>query len=300
MLKGAVDYFWLFSLLAPAFMALSNIVDNHVLHARYNDPVSYDIVTTWISLPIAVGIFLAKRVSFSFDAWFVGTAVGFAFTFLFILYTVAMMREQGANVVSVIYISPLFVAVLAGLFLGEKLYAVKYAGILLLVASAFLVLYKRIDTKNFALGLVLLYSFAAAASRVVTKFALESVDVWSYYFWFLVGGLLGSIVLAAAWRAYGRAVTKPDRPTLLLMVATDGFSTVGLILLYSAFYYGSVTLASGLTAIQPSLVLLYSAVLLRVRPGAIPAERITGRWASIRKVGAALLIFAGALALIAL
>ena len=291
--------FWLFSLLAPAFMAVSNLVDNHVLHARYKDPVSYDIVTTWISLPVAVGIFLAKRVSFSFDAWFVGTAVGFSFTFLFILYTVAMMREQGTNVVSVIYVSPLFVAVLAGLFLGERLDAINYAGILLLVASAFLVLYKRINTRNFALGMILLYSFAAAASRVVTKSALESVDVWSYYFWFLVGGLLGSIVLAVAWRAYGRAVTKPDRPSLLLMVATDAFSTVGLVLLYSAFYYGSVTLASGLTAIQPSLVFLYSAVLLRFRPGAIPAERIAGRWANIRKVGAALLIVAGALALIA-
>ncbi len=261
--------------------------------------MSYDIVTTWLSFPVAVGIFLARRVSFSFDAMFVGTAVGFVFTFLFILYTVAMMREQGTNIVSVIYVSPLFVAVLAGLFLGERLYTVNYAGILLLVASAFLVLYKRIDTRNLALGLILLYSFAAAASRVVTKSVLESVDVWSYFFWFLVGGLLGSIVLAAAWRAYGRAVMKPDRPTLLLMVATGAFSTVGLILLYTAFSYGSVTLASGLTAIQPSLVFLYSAVLVHFRPGAIPAERVAGKWADVRKVGAALLIVAGALALIA-
>jgi drug/metabolite transporter (DMT)-like permease len=299
MLKGAVDFFWLFSLLAPAFMALSNVVDNHVLHAHYNNPVSYAIVTTWLSLPIAVGIFLARRVSFSFEAWFVGTAVGFFFAFLFILYTVAMMREQGANVVSVIYLSPLFVAVLAGMFLGERLYVVNYAGILLLVASAFLGLYRRISTRNLALGLILVYALAAAASRVVTKFALESVDVWSYYFWFLVGGLLGSMVLAVAWRVSGRAVTKPDRPTLLLMVATDAFSTVGLVLLYTAFSYGSVTLASGLTAIQPSLVFVYSAVLLRLRPGAIPAERIAGRWADVRKVGAAILIVAGALALIA-
>lgn len=293
-----MDYFWLFSLLAPAFFAVSNLVDNHILHARLKDAVSYDVLTTWVTLPVAVVIFLATKVSFAFEAWFVGTAVGFSFAFLFILYNVAMMREQGTNVVSVIYISPLFVAILALVFLGERLSLANYAGILLLIASAFLVLYKRIDAKNRALGIILVYALASAVARVVTKSALEDVDIWSYFFWFLVGGLLGSIVLACVWRrSLGTAVRKLDAPVLLLIVTTTAFSTVGLVLLYSAFSYGSVTLASGLTAVQPSLLFLYSAVLLYFRPAAIPPERITGRRADVRKVGAALLIIVGALAL---
>jgi transporter family protein len=296
--KGVVDYFWLFSLLAPAFLAVSNIVDNHVLHARLKDAVSYDILTNWITLPVAVMIFLATKVSFAFEAWFVGTIVGFSFAFLFILYNVAMMREQGTNVVSVMYISPLFVAILALVFLGERLSAANYAGILLLIASAFLVLYKRIDAKNLALGIILVFALASAVGRVVTKSALEGVDVWSYFFWVLVGGLLGSIVLASVWRRnLGATVRKLDASVLLLIVTSTAFSTLGIVLLYSAFSYGSVTLASGLTAVQPSLVFLYSAVLLRFRPAAIPPERIAGGWADVRKVGAVLLIIVGVLAL---
>jgi drug/metabolite transporter (DMT)-like permease len=293
-----VNYFWVFSLLAPICLGASNLIDNHILHARLSDPVAYDIITSWLSAPIAVGIFLAWRVSFAFDAWFVGTAVGFAFAFLFILYNIAMMREHGTNVVSVMYTSPLFVAILAFLFLGEKLTVTNYAGILLLISSAFLVLYRRIDAKNIALGIILVYAFASSVARVATKSALEDVDVWSYFFWFLIGGMIGTVILAALRpKSLTAAWKKLDARLLLLLIATTVFSTMGLVFLYSAFSLGSVALASGLSAIQPTVVFLYSSILLRLRPGAIPPERISGRWADARKLGTVLLIVLGALTL---
>jgi drug/metabolite transporter (DMT)-like permease len=293
-----VNYFWLFSLLVPVCLAISNVIDNYVLHARLDDPVSYDIITTWLTLPVAVAIFLAWKVSFTFEAWFVGTAVGFAFAFLFILYNFAMMKEQGTNVVSLIYTSPLFVAILALVFLGEELSMTSYFGVFILILSAFLVLYKRIDTKNVALGIILVYAFFSAVARVATKSALENVDVWSYFFWFLVGGICGTVLLAgirpkrlaAAWR-------RVDRRLFLLIVATTSFSTLGFVLLYTAFSLGSVVLASGLTAIQPTIVFFYSSILLRIRPGAVPPERASGRWVNARKIGAVILIILGVLAL---
>jgi len=293
-----VNNFWLFSLLVPFCLAGSNVIDNYVLHERFNDPVSYDVLTTWLTLPIAVAVFLVWKVSFAFDAWFVGTAVGFAFAFLFILYNFAMMKEQGTSVVSLIYTSPLFVAILALLFLGEQLTVTNYLGILILILSAFLVLYKKLDTKNIALGIILVYAFFSAAARVASKSALESVDIWSYFFWFLVGGLVGSVILAAirprklvsAWR-------KVDARLLLLFVMTTGFGEVGFVLLYSAFSLGSVVLASSLAAIQPTVVFVYSAILIRINPGVIPAERAPGRWANARKVGAVIMIIIGVLAL---
>jgi drug/metabolite transporter (DMT)-like permease len=296
--KITVNYFWLFSLLAPICFAVSNVVDNHVLHVRLGDPVSYDIITTWPTLLVATAIFLTWKVSFAFDAWFVGTAVGFSFAFLVILYNFAMMKEQGTNVVSVIYTSPLFVAVLAFVFLGESLSVTNYEGILLLVVSAFLVLYRRIDAKNVTLGIVLVYAFASAVARVAAKSALEGVDVWSYFFWFLIGGLVGTIILAGLRPGnLAAALKKLDAKLLTLIAATTGFSTLGLVLLYTAFSLGPVALASGLTAIQPTLVFFCSSVLLRFRPGAIPSERVVGRWADARKVGAVLLIVVGVFAL---
>ena len=293
-----MNYFWLFSLLAPICLAVSNLIDNHVLHARLSDPVAYDIVTAWPTVPIAAAIFLEWKVSFAFDAWFVGTAVGIAFAFLFILYNVAMMKEQGTNVVSVIYTSPIFVAILATVFLGEQLTVTNYVGILLLVSSAFLVLYRRIDAKNVTLGIILVYAFASSVSRVVTKSALENVDVWSYYFWFLVGGVIGTTVLAVLRpKSVSVVLKKLDAQLLLLVLGTTAFATLGLVFLYSAFALGSVALASGLSAIQPTAVLIYSAILVRLRPGAIPAERITGPWADARKIGAVVLIVLGAVAL---
>ena len=293
-----VNYFWLFSLLVPFCLAVSNVIDNHVLHVRLNDPISYDIISTWFTIPVAIGVFLAWRVSFAFEAWFVGTAVGFAFAFLFVLYNYAMMKEQGTNVVSLIYTSPLFVAILALVFLGDELSFTNYLGILALILSAFLVLYKRIDAKNIALGIILVYAFFSAVARVASKSALEDVDVWSYFFWFLVGGIGGTAVLAAIKpRGLAAAVRKVDKRLFLLIAATTGFATFGFVLLYSAFSFGSVVLASSLSAIQPTVVFLYSAILNRIRPGAIPSERTLGGWATARKVGGVILIIIGVLAL---
>jgi len=293
-----VNYFWLFSLLVPFCIAVSNVIDNYVLHERFNDPVSYDIISTWITIPVAVAIFLVTRVSFAFEAWFVGAAVGFAFAFLFVLYNYAMMKEQGTNVVSLIYTSPLFVAILAIVFLGDQLSVTNYLGILILILSAFLVLYSRIDRKNVALGIILVYAFFSAVARVASKSALEDVDIWSYFFWFLLGGIVGTAVLAAIRpKRLAAALKRVDRQLLLLMVGTTSFSTLGLVLLYSAFSFGSVVLASGLSAIQPTIVFLYSAILLRVSPGVIPPDTALGRWANARKIAAVGLIILGVLAL---
>ena len=293
-----MNYFWLFSLLVPLLLAVSNVIDNYVLQARLRDPISYDIISAWFIIPVAVGVFLAWKVSFSFEAWFVGTAIGFAFAFLFVLYNYAMMKEQGTSVVSLMYTSPLFVAILAFVFLGEELSTTNYIGILVLILSAFLVLYKRIDSKNAALGIILVYAFFSALARVASKSALEEVDVWSYFFWFLVGEIGGTAVLAAIRPGrLAAAVRRVDARLFLLIAATTAFSTLGFILLYSAFSFGSVVLASSLSAIQPTVVLLYTAILLHIRPGALPPERASGRWASARKVGAVILIMLGVLAL---
>jgi len=293
-----VNYFWLFSALVPFCLAGSNVIDNYVLHERLDDPISYDILTTWLTIPIAVAVFLVWKVSFAFEAWFVGTAVGFSFAFLFILYNFAMMKEQGTNVVSLIYTSPLFVAILALVFLGEQLTLTNYFGILILILSAFLVLYKKLDTKNIALGIILVYAFFSAAARVASKSALESVDIWSYFFWFLVGGIVGASVLAAIQpRRLAAAWRRVDTRLLLMFVATTGLGELGFVLLYSAFSLGSVVLASGLAAIQPTVLLVYSAILVRIRPGVVPAERAPSRWASARRIVAVVLVILGVLAL---
>ncbi|HUI24305.1 MAG TPA: DMT family transporter [Nitrososphaerales archaeon] len=293
-----MNYFWLFSLLVPFCLAVSNVIDNYVLHARLNDPISYDIISAWFVIPVAAGVFLVWRVSFSFEAWFVGASIGFAFAFLFVLYNYAMMKEQGTSVVSLIYTSPLFVAILAFVFLGEELSITNYVGILFLILSAFLVLYRRIDSKNVALGIILVYAFFSAVARVASKSALEDVDLWSYFFWFLVGEIGGTAVLAAIWpRRLAAAVRKVDQRLFLLIAATTALSTLGFILLYSAFSFGSVVLASSLSAIQPTVVLLYSAILIRIHPGMVPPERVTGWWAGARKIGAVILVMLGVLAL---
>jgi len=290
--------FWLLSFLAPVTLAIGNLVDNHLLHRAIRDPVTYDIITI-IPTPIFAGmIFLSTRVSASTVAIAAGTAIGLSFAFMWVLYDVGMMKEEGTSVVSIVYTIPLYVSILSWVFLGEVLTPINYAGIVMLLFSVLLVFYKR--TSHNALLLALAYAVFGAVTRVVSKPVLGQVDVWSYLFWVVVGQCIGALALSC-WPSYRVRLRKSIRSlkpvTTLLVVTTASATFGGYFFLYSAISLGPVALASGITAVQPFILLVYSTFVLWRWPGSLPVDEIADRYSSIRKVIAAALIIAGTAAL---
>jgi drug/metabolite transporter (DMT)-like permease len=290
--------FWLLAFMAPMTLAVGNLVDNHLLHRAIRDPVTYDVITIMPSLVFGALIPLFTRVSASLVAIAAGTAIGFSFALMWVLYDVGMMKEEGTSVVSIVYTIPLYVAVLSWLFLGEVLTAIGYAGIAMLLLSVLLVFYRR--ASHHALLLALAYAVFGAVTRVVSKPVLGQVDVWSYMLWVVVGQNLGALALSC-WPAYRQRLRKSIaslRPaTVLLVVVTASATFGGYFFLYSAISLGPVALASGITAVQPFVLLVYSTAVLLRWPGSLPVDEVKDRYSSLRKVLAAALIILGTLAL---
>jgi hypothetical protein len=78
--------------------------------------------------------------------------------------------------------------------------------------------------------------------------------------------------------------------TFSLLVATTVFTFGGYYFFYSAVSVGSVAIASGITALQPSIVLLYSLVLSRIRPDWLPRGSDGSKGETYRKVVVVLII----------
>lgn len=291
--------FWLLAFLAPVVLAIGNLVDNHLLQRAIHDPVTYDIITIMPTPVFGALVFLSTRVSFSPAAWVTGTLVGFSFAFMWVLYDVGMMKEEGTSVVSIVYTIPLYVAVLSWIFLGEVLTALDYAGIAMLLLSVALVFYRR--TSHRALLLALAYAVFGAVTRVVSKPVLAQVDVWSYLFWVVVGQCIGALALTCipAYRSRLRKSISSLRPKTISLVLTTASATfAGYLFLYASISLGPVALASGITAVQPFILLLYTTAALKVWPGSLPKDEVKDRYSTLRKVIAAALIIAGTATLI--
>ncbi len=293
--------FLLLAALAPLSWAASNLVDNYLLSKKLSDAIAYDVLTILISSVFAVLIFVSVKVSVGFDAFFYGTLVGLAFSGLYVLYNIGMMKEEGMQVVSVIYTLPLYVALFSWLFLGEGLDAQNYLGIVLLCASAIMISYKTITRSNLSTsGLLVVFVFAigSAMTRVVSKFALAGVDVWSYLFWFTVGEIIGAFLLLSH-RPYrerlGNAIHSIGRGVWILVCTTTLLGFIGYLSFYSAISIGSVSIASGVSAWSPTVIWVYSLVVAKVRPGLLPAVRV--RKSPYLKMGAVTLIIVGTLLL---
>jgi len=290
--------FWLLALLAPATLAIGNLIDNHLLHMAIRDPVTYDIITIIPSPIFGAMIPLFTRVSMSMVAIATGTAIGFSFAFMWVLYDVGMMKEEGTSVVSIVYTIPLYVAFLSWLFLGEVLTLANYAGIFMLLLSVLLVFYRR--TSHHALLLALVYAVFGAVTRVVSKPVLGQVDVWSYLFWVVVGQCIGALALSCrpSYRVRLRKSIRSLQPLTVLFVGITASATfVGYLFLYSAISLGPVALASGITAVQPFILLLYTTAVLWRWPGSLPVDEVEDKYSSIRKIAATALIIVGTAAL---
>jgi len=269
---------FVFALLAPIAFAICNIFDKYILTKKLRDPFSYNIIA--MMLGIIPLIFLPFLLNLTFDfSSLLAIFYGISFAFLYVIYNKAMMKEEASRIISLMYTFPIFVTILSSIFLQEFLSTEKYLGIALLVLSAFLISYKKMGKKftiSIAIVLILFYAFGTASMKVLTKYALNNIDYWSFFSWSLVGDLLGAFLLlipSKIRKNFIKHMLEIDKKTLLIVLIADLLSWVGYIFLFIATSIGKVSLVTALMSIQPLIVFMFT-IILTVRKPKILKEEI--------------------------
>ena len=286
----------MFALLSSTMFAVCNVVDKFVLTKKIRDSFSYNILNGALSiLPV---ILLAFYLKLNFDILaLTATLYGFVFAFLFVVYNKAMMEGEASRIVSVMRISPVFVLTLSFIFLNEILSYQKYLGILFLVSSAVLVSYKK-SKKKFQLSggvaLILLYSFSAACLSIVMKYTLGQTDYWAFFFWNLIGNMIGCLTLVtlpAIRKNLVKNVSSMNRSTWLTVLSADVFSWLGYLFYFIAASIGYISLTSAVGSIQPLIVFMLTLALTIRRPKVLKEE--IGRTSLLFKSVAVVFIIIG-------
>ncbi len=209
-----------------------------------------------------------------------------------------MKGEDVARIIPLNSTAPVFAALMAAVFLGEKLNLLQWLAILIVVCGAILISFKKNEGGNHhfhARSFVMVIGSAVlfAAGDVANKYALESITFLNTAGLML---LLTSVVfVAVCWRpeVVNQIRTLRRPAATVVAVLTNQVAAIGATLLgYWVIANGPVSLASTIFNSKPLFVFLFALVMARLVPGFLPdGGRDTG--SMVRKVTATLLIFGG-------
>jgi drug/metabolite transporter (DMT)-like permease len=215
---------------------------------------------------------------------------------IFLVFKV-LETEEVSRAVPVSQIHPIFVALLAGAFLGEVLGVGEWLAIIVVVAGAVLLSARRMPEglgafllrKSF--GLLVLSSLLVAVANLLGKEALGEmsvVQVFGINFFSLGAGLLlFSLDKNVAREAWSIVRTRPRH--LGWFAADQGWAVVASFLFFSAVALGPVSLASTLTATRPFFIFVF-AVLLSWRLPRFLEEPLTPATLAVKFVGIAMIV----------
>ena len=177
-------------------------------------------------------------------------------------------RLEVSRVIPIAHTYPVFVAIMASIFLGESLSAVQWVAIFITVAGAGLVTTSRgqqaSDTnKTFVYLLVLLGSVLNAIANVTYKYALDGIEFWDLFAMRAV--CLGVVLLAVGYQAgivsQVRRLASNMACVRVFVIAEIVVAPAAIVAMLGALYLGPVSLASTLISVRPLFVLAITGIL---------------------------------------
>ena len=274
----------LLSLLFPVLLGMVNILDK-LITDRYSSRTNY--YAFWIGIyELVLGAVIVLGVlsvqGMEPRALRGGLLTGGTRAISLLLLLAALKRGQVTRIVPLWYLYPLLVAPMAAGFLDERLSGLVWVAIFLAVLGAVLVSWQgNVGRQSFGNLPPLLLALAAgvvfATSIVLSKYFLDDEPFWQFYGSSRLGlalGMLGATFLTEVQR--GSISMFRNRGFMGMVTLVEVVVSMATIVNFAAIVLGPVSLVAAISAIQPSLVLLYSLGLARLSPSSF------GGWVTMR------------------
>ena len=290
----------LFSILAALTWAIVNTVDKYILTKWVRKPIVPVMILGIIGVLASILVYLFHGFStLSYLNIALAFVAGIFYILMNIFYFKAVKVEEISRVVPLFYLTPLFVLILAAIFLGEIFTPLKYLGIFLLVIGAILISSKNFIKISFgkAFWFMVLSSLALSISAVMTKYLLNFADFWTIFSWTRIGMIFALIPifyfsfpdLMSTVKEYGKKVVG-------VMFLNESINVVGVLLITIATAVGYITLVNALSSIQPFFVLSFAVILSIFYPKILKEE--ISKSTVLQKLIAIILMFVGAILII--
>ncbi len=283
------------SILAAVIFAFVNIIDKYLVTKLIRNPIIPVIIVGAIGFLLGIGIFLFNGFkTLSVINTLLAVIAGNIHMLASVLYFWAIKREEVSRIIPIIYLQPLFIAILASLFLGELFGPLTYVGIAAMILGAVLISIKLPFEIRFGKAFWMAISAAALWSlhNVIVKHLLEFTDFWTAFSYTRVGTIIFfAALLYIYFQDLKPLLTKKGSFPLLLSSFNETLTFFAMLLVLAAASIGFITLVSTIVSIQPFFILLLTVFLSMLFPKILKEE--IDRKTIILKFVAITFIFAG-------
>ena len=263
------------AILSTATFAVVNTIDSHLLSKRMPGlrafllPVSifhlvYGLLLFYlVPLPEGIGILPVL----------VAVVSGIFRTIAVTIILYNLQKEEVSRVIPVVYTYPIFVAIMAVLFMGETLGYLQWLAIIIVVAGAVMVSVRQSPSgSTIWLGKPLLLLFGSslllAMADVTSKYALAYISFWNMFS--LTAFCISGIFLLVSMRPHilSQLSSMERRNSAIALLAfNEILAPVGIVLLFWALEKGPVSLVSTISSSRPVFVVIFALILSRILPG---------------------------------
>jgi len=263
------------AILSTATFAVVNTIDSHLLSKRMPSlrafllPVSifhlvYGLLLFYlVPLPEGIGILPVL----------VAVVSGIFRTIAVTIILYNLQKEEVSRVIPVVYTYPIFVAIMAVLFMGETLGYLQWLAIIIVVAGAVMVSVRQSPSgSTIWLGKPLLLLFGSslllAMADVTSKYALAYISFWNMFSLtaFCISGIF--LLVSMRPRILSQLSSMERRNSAIALLAfNEILAPVGIALLFWALEKGPVSLVSTISSSRPVFVVIFALILSRILPG---------------------------------
>ena len=285
------------ALLSTITFGAVNILDSHLVSRRMPSLRAFLLPAVLIVLVDGLVLFYLFPLpeGISLLILLVAVASGIIRTGGIIIMLYILQREEVSRVVPVVYIYPIFVAIMAVPLLGESLYYLEWLAIIIVVAGAIMISVKRSPSGGAAwLGrsflLLLGSSLLLAVADISSKYVLAYISFWNLL-WLGAFCLAGVVLLISLRPRIFRELSgmKQRKLAIGLVVFNETLAMLGATMLLWAIQEGPVSLVSTITASRPVFVLIFALILSRVLPAFLEWQRGRGTLA-VRLIATAMIV----------
>lgn len=272
---------WLsLALLAAFIWALVDVLDKYFVTKLSKNPYVPVMILAPVDFVASMSIFFIHGFeTLSPRFVFLGLLAGTFRVLMLFWYFRAAKIEEISRVSPLFYVSPFFLLLLAGIFLGEIFTPAQYAGIVFLVLGAFFISEKK--PFSFQVGkafwYMILAAFCLSASQIIIKYLLGFFDFWTVFAYTELGVFLSILPIfylhfSDLRRLFQREGARPFR----IMAISEGLNLFAVFLSVMAASIGYITLVNAVSAVQPFFLLFFT-VLLSIFFPKILHEKIGGK-----------------------
>lgn len=297
---------WLLLALSSTLIAaLVNILDSHFMSRRMPGWKAYVLICDLFALPVSIVMLfifpLPAGIGFAPIAAVFASAMISSLAVVLILDV--MRKEDVATVSPVTSTAPVFVAILAMLFLGEDLALHHWLAIAAVVTGAIAISFKW-DARGGAhfhirpFLILMAASVLIAVSNVFNKYALGYMSFWnSATLIFLFSAIL-FIGICFRPNVLREIASLKDRTgTVGFTLANQVAAMTATVLAYKAVQLSPVALASTIFNSKPLFIFAFSGLAARIAPGFLIHEKSSRKLLLVR-AGATMLVVAGLLVML--